>query len=371
MFPNLLKMVQVKCLKLLRIRLWGCIIVLLVPLVIKPRSTQQSENPNHLNHVDTFFNRIRKGLIELIKRELKTRTSARIQIQIQIRIQTTTWIRFVRDTEERVELAFNSLMTNVYRGSDLGQTVNGMIAKMKTDIENPALLNTRFVFDEALYIDVNFHQLNLMRGSSYLLLPDYIANRKAVINPRNDDEECFKWSVIAADRWMDIGSHPERVLNLKEFADNYDWSRLEFPVSIKDIGRFETRNNISVNILGLDGKDIYILRKGGRNGKEINLLMISEGPTDPASGNGINHYTAIKSLSRLLSGKNSNTKHKQHFCINCLQGFTQESSRDQHQVYCEDNESVRVEMPKQGSTIEFKDGQSQFKVPFIMYADFE
>ena len=28
-------------------------------------------------------------------------------------------------------------------------------------------------------------------------------------------------------------------------------------------------------------------------------------------------------------------------------------------------------MPKQGSTIEFKDGQNQFKVPFIMYADFE
>ena len=33
--------------------------------------------------------------------------------------------------------------------------------------------------------------------------------------------------------------------------------------------------------------------------------------------------------------------------------------------------SVRVEMPKQGSTVEFKDGQNQFKVPFIMYADFE
>ena len=57
--------------------------------------------------------------------------------------------------------------------------------------------------------------------------------------------------------------------------------------------------------------------------------------------------------------------------MNCLQGFTQESSRDQHQVYCENNESVRVEMPKQSSTVEFKDGQNQFKVPFIMYADFE
>ena len=43
--------------------------------------------------VDTFFNRIRKELIELIKRELKTRTSARIQ--------TTAWIRFVRDGPPR------------------------------------------------------------------------------------------------------------------------------------------------------------------------------------------------------------------------------------------------------------------------------
>ena len=57
--------------------------------------------------------------------------------------------------------------------------------------------------------------------------------------------------------------------------------------------------------------------------------------------------------------------------MNCLQGFTQESSRDKHQVYCENNKSVRVEMPKQGSTVEFKDGQNQFKVPFVMYADFE
>ena len=115
--------------------------------------------------------------------------------------------------------------------------------------------------------------------------------------------------------------------------------------------------------MAVEGRDIYIHRKDRRMGREINLLMVSE--------DGIWHYTAIKSLSRLLSSKNSNTKCKQHFCMNCVQGFTQESSRDQHQVYCKDNESVRVEMPKQGSTVGFKDGQNQFRVPFIMYADFE
>ena len=90
--------------------------------------------------VDTFFNRIRKELIELIKRELKTRTSARCQM--------TAWIRFIRDDEEgqeRVELAFNSLMTSVYRGFEPYQIVDGMTANMKFEIENPALLNIRFV----------------------------------------------------------------------------------------------------------------------------------------------------------------------------------------------------------------------------------
>ena len=40
--------------------------------------------------------------------------------------------------------------------------------------------------------------------------------------------------------------------NLRKFADNYDWSGLKFPVSIKDIDAFETKNNISVNVLAVE-----------------------------------------------------------------------------------------------------------------------
>ena len=204
--------------------------------------------------VDKFFNRIKKELIELIKRELKTRTSARIQ--------ATAWIRFVHNNEEgqeRIELTFNSLMTSVYRGSETDQIVDGMIANIRFQIENPALLNSRLIFNEFLYLDANFHQLNLMRGSSYLPLPDWLAKKKAIVNPHNDDEECFKWSVITAEN---VGmKDPQHISNLRKFMDNYDWSRLEFPVSIKDIGKFETRNNISVNVLAVEGRDIYIHRK--------------------------------------------------------------------------------------------------------------
>ena len=253
--------------------------------------------------VETLFHRIRGDLIKLIKRELNDLNSAGLQI--------TMWIRFVRDEpQERIELAFNSLMTSVYRGSHLDQIVDGMMANMKFKIKNPELLNSRFIFDEVLYLDTNFHWLNLTGGSSYLPLPDWIEKNKAIINPQNNDEECFKWAVIMALEFLNIKSHHERMSNLTKFSNNYDWSGLEFPVSIKDIGVFETINNISVNVLAVESREIYIHRKGQWTGHKIDLFLVSE--------NGINHYTAIKSSSRLLSSKNSNTKHKQHFCMNCL-----------------------------------------------------
>ena len=83
------------------------------------------------------------------------------------------------------------------------------------------------------------------------------------------------------------------------------------------------------------------------------------------------HYVAIKSLGRLLFSQNSKHKESQHFCTNCLQGFPTEKSRDEHHSYCIHNEAVRIEMPVKKPTVKYSDGQYQFKVPFMMYADFE
>ena len=192
---------------------------------------------------------------------------------------------------------------------ELDQIVDGMIAHMKTQIENPALLNSRFRFDEVLFLDISFHHLNLTRGSSYFPLPDWLARKKAIINPQNDDEECFKWVVIVAENFNEISKNPQCISNLRKFTDNYDWSGLKFPVVIKNINVFEVNNDISINVLLVENKDIYICRKDIRRDREINLLLISE--DDKL------HCTAIKSLSRLLSSSNSKHKRKQYFCNNC------------------------------------------------------
>ena len=117
-------------------------------------------------------------------------------------------------------------------------------------------------------------------------------------------------------------------------------------------------------MLAVEGRDIYIRRKSDyKSDREICLLLISEDDRW--------HYILIKSLSRLLASKTSKHHGKQHFCMNCLQGFTFELSRDKHYAYCIDNETVKVEMLSKGLTVEFWDGLNQFRVPFMMYVDFE
>ena len=136
-------------------------------------------------------------------------------------------------------------------------------------------------------------------------------------------------------------------------------------MAINKINEFEKNNDIAVNVLGVKGQKSYVCRLSKYNDRKnvVNLLLITDGKK--------RHNTAIKSLSRLLESSNSKHKRKQNFCLNWLQGFHSEERRDNHFEYCKDNETVRIEMPKEGSFVEFNDGQNQFKVPFIMYADLE
>ena len=153
-------------------------------------------------------------MIDLIRKETRGRS---------IRSQTSMWIRFRKD-KHLVDLVFNSLMTNVYNLNNLDEIVLEMINNMKYQIVNPTLLSSRFIFKEVLYMDINIHQLNLTRGSSYLPLPDWLACKKAIMNPKNEDQECFKWAVIAVSRWKEINNNPERISKLKRFEKDFDWS---------------------------------------------------------------------------------------------------------------------------------------------------
>ena len=153
-------------------------------------------------------------------------------------------------------------MLAVYNLSDMDEIVSAMIDYMRQQIENPALRDSKFVFNGVIHMDIDFHRLNLTRGSSYICLPDWLAKKGAIINPKNSDMECFKWAVIAAMKWKDIDNHPERISKLKRYEDDFHWTGIKFLALFRDIKRFESRSEITINILAFERKQIYICRKG-------------------------------------------------------------------------------------------------------------
>ena len=95
--------------------------------------------------VNTFFDRTKRFLIDLLSRETTSRA---------VRSQATTWIRFVKDEVEKVELAFNSRMLAVYNLIDMDEIVSEMIEHMQQQIKNPALRDSKFVFDGVIHIEI-------------------------------------------------------------------------------------------------------------------------------------------------------------------------------------------------------------------------
>ena len=54
--------------------------------------------------------------------------------------------------------------------------------------------------------------------------------------------------------WRCYMSHPEFISDLRKCVNNYNWSRLMFLVAVNKISESEKNNDISVNVLGIEGK---------------------------------------------------------------------------------------------------------------------
>ena len=73
-------------------------------------------------------------------------------------------------------------------------------------------------------------------------------NQESVINIKNNDNLCFKWSVTRA--LNPVEKNSERITKeLKEQSVKLNWNGLTFPVKLNKIGIFEKKNpKISVNV---------------------------------------------------------------------------------------------------------------------------
>ena len=239
------------------------------------------------------------------------------------------------------------------------------------------------ISENPLSLDVHFTDHLPLRGSAYIELPKELKNKKAVINMKNEDQQCFKWCVTRA--LNPVNKDPQRITKLlrEQSRMSLKWGGMKFPVKLRDIDKFEKLNpRISINVFGHEGKKIYPLRisgtrpaRGLKRGnynvtqRTINLLLIHDGKNS--------HYCLIKDMSRLL--RSQVTKHEESvvFYLRCLNHFPDEEKLRTHKVYCSNNEELRIQMPKalpngeSKRNIEFKNHNRMIQVPFVVYVDFK
>ena len=82
---------------------------------------------------------------------------------------------------------------------------------------------SEFIFDSIDILYYNLNEISLNRGWSYINSPEWLKNKKAKINPKNNDDKCFQYAIIVAWNYEQFKSHPERITKIKHFINQYNW----------------------------------------------------------------------------------------------------------------------------------------------------
>ena len=139
-------------------------------------------------------------------------------------------------------------------------------------------------FHSIIRLELHVVSYNPLRGETWIALPKELVNKRAITNPKNEDNKCFLWSVLRALNPRKKDS--ERIdKKLKEKENTLNMEGIEYPVSLKDIDKFENQNpSISITVFGYEGKWVYPLRNSNNTNREHNVILIL------IEEEGVNHY---------------------------------------------------------------------------------
>ena len=72
------------------------------------------------------------------------------------------------DNHIKVEMPFNSLMTEFFEGSHTDELLQHRLAHTEAQLENPQMCLSGFMINEIMHLHINFCKLVLIGGSSYV-----------------------------------------------------------------------------------------------------------------------------------------------------------------------------------------------------------
>ena len=111
-----------------------------------------------------------------------------------------------------------------------------MFVPIKTQSEKPHIPDSGFLPDQFMHLHIDFYRLVLPQDRSYIKFSVWIAKKKVVINSRNNNEQCFKWAVIATLHHEDFARDLQSISKLLHDENQYNWNGFEFQLPNQKIG---------------------------------------------------------------------------------------------------------------------------------------
>ena len=241
----------------------------------------------------------------------------------------------------------------VLEETDISELYDEMTDEIEEGIQKANDEGSNLVFGNVVSLVLHTTKWEPIYGSSYIPLDPYIANKKAIINMKNEDDKCFMWCVLRALYPKD--KNAERIdKDLKSKQDIINMKGICYPVNFRAIDRFEDLNpNISISVLGYNKEDrVFPLRISKYTGCDYDIVLLLLKEAKKGENGEIKektHYTLVKNMSALIASQKNNHKGKRHVCLNCFNSFDTLESLNKHKEYCYENESIKTNMPPQNT----------------------
>jgi hypothetical protein len=188
-----------------------------------------------------FKNKILKSMTKILQEQLQKLGS--------FKISTSAYAEFI-NADNNMQLGNIHLSTTMIRtSSDIINFLAPNIHEIFEDILEIDLVNSGYIYSRMKSIKFGITKCKNKRGGIFIDTPEWIKDRKAVINIQNDNENCFLYCIAAADHPVNRKDHPNRSKQYEKYFKDYNIIDIKFPLELKDIEKFERNNKKAINVI--------------------------------------------------------------------------------------------------------------------------
>ena len=176
---------------------------------------ESNSDRNKTLSVEEYLIKIRPYLKDI--NNLKKSDPRRLELTI-----ANNFISSIDNDEGRV-MHSKSDNIGIMIDDEANEVIKELFVPLKNRYQNNyESMNSEFVFDYITLLYYKCHKINPNRGESYKNSPDWIKNKKAIINPINKKgNKCFQYTITVVLNHEEIEKYPQRITKIKPFINKY------------------------------------------------------------------------------------------------------------------------------------------------------